>query len=94
MPPDVRSPEGGLTLSGTGLNGLVLGDTVGRTPGAYGFFVGCNIEGFVGKSETILKAQLVLQRGWSNGINPLSNNWSSNAGQGPAQMIVDLVRAG
>jgi hypothetical protein len=41
MPPDVARPEGGLTQPATGLNGLVLGDTVGRTPGAYGFFVSC-----------------------------------------------------
>jgi hypothetical protein len=35
MPPDSAYPEGKLTGPGRGKNGLILGDTVGRTPGAF-----------------------------------------------------------
>ncbi len=38
--------------------GLMLGDTVGRSPGAYGFVVSCDLSG-LGAGDVILGAKLV-----------------------------------
>ena len=82
--------QGGLVQPGTGNNGLILGDTVGRTPGAYGFVVSCDLTGYLGPADTVLGATLVLNRGVSQGINPLSSDWTSSAGPGPAKLNVDM----
>ena len=91
MPPDKPVPTGGLVQAGTGINGLILGDTVGRTPGAYGFIVSCDLTGYVGPEDTISAANLLLTRGISQGINPLGSKWTSNIGPGPAVLNVDMV---
>ena len=43
MPPDAPVPTGGYAIPGGGSDALMLGDTVGRTPGAYGSFVSCSL---------------------------------------------------
>jgi hypothetical protein len=79
-------------LAGLSSNGLILGDTVGRTPGAYGFIVSCDLTGYVGPTETISAASLVVTRSKNQGINPLGNAWTSNAGPGPAKVLFSMVR--
>ena len=93
MPPDVPAPVGGLVAPGGGTDALVIGDTEGRTPGAYGFFVSCNLAGYIGPADTVSSAQLVLTPSSTYGVDPLSRQWTSNAGPGPAQLLVDMVRA-
>jgi hypothetical protein len=80
-----------LTGAGLGNDGLVLGDTVGRTPGAYGFIVSCDLTGYVGSLDVISSASLVVTRSRSQGINPLGRSWTSNAGPGPAKVLFSAV---
>ena len=89
MPPDVPSPVGGLAHAGASLQ---LGCTQGRTPGAYGIVVSCNLAGYVGPHDVISSAQLVLTQSGLVGTDPLSSHWSSSLGNGPAQLISDMVR--
>ena len=92
MPPDVRSPVGGMVNAGIGTHGLKLGCTQGRTPGAYGFVVSCDLTGYVGARDVVASARLVLTQSGLIGIDPLSNKWSSSVGPGPAKMQLDMVR--
>jgi hypothetical protein len=80
--------------AGAGLSsdGLTLGDTVGRTPGAYGFIVSCDLTGYVGPSDVINSAKLIMTKSASQGINPLGPLWTSNAGPGPAKVLFSMVR--
>ena len=89
MPPDVPSPVGGLAHAGASLQ---LGCTQGRTPGAYGIVVSCNLAGYVGPHDVMSSAQLVLTQSGLVGTDPLSSHWSSSLGNGPAQLISDMVR--
>jgi hypothetical protein len=92
MPPDGKVPLGGLAIPGGGDNGLRIGDTVGRTPGAYSFIVSCSLEGYVGPDDTITTAQLQMRQSSLQGINPLSPRWTSDAGPGPIKISADLVK--
>ena len=78
--------------TGKGVNGLTLGDTIGRTPGAYGFIVSCNLPGYIHPADVISAAKLVMFRSSNIGINPLSNDWTSDAGVGPAKIQFSMVR--
>ena len=80
--------------TGVGVDGLVLGDTVGRTPGAYGFVISCPLTGYLNPTAQILSARLVIYRSSSMGINPLGNSWVSAAGPGPAKVLFSMVRRG
>ncbi len=91
MPPDSPRPMGGLAIPGLGKDGFRLGDTVGRTPGAYGFIVSCNSIGYLGPRDVINDAQLMLTVSGIKGINPLSSRWTSDAGSGPARLQTDMV---
>ena len=94
MPPDVPSPTGGLASPGVGTNGLILGDTHGRTPGSYGFFIACDVQGYLGPTDVVSSATIVLTQGGSAGIDPLGPDWTSSAGPGPAKLAVDMVSQG
>ena len=91
MPPDVPKPTGGLASPGVGTNGLILGDTFGRTPGSYGFFIACDVQGYLGPQDIVSSAMLVLTQGGSIGIDPLGPGWNSSAGLGPAKLLVEMV---
>ena len=91
MPPDVPSPTGGLASPGVGTNGLILGDTHGRTPGSYGFFIACDVQGYLGPTDVVSSATIVLTQGGSIGIDPLGPGWNSSAGLGPAKLLVEMV---
>ena len=64
----------------------------GRTPGAYGFLISCNLTGYIGPNDVINAAQLVLTQSNLVGTDPLSDAWTSSAGAGPAKMVLDMVR--
>ncbi len=68
--------------AGNGIDGLVLGDTEGRTPGAYGFIVSCDLAGYVGPLDSIMSATIMLTRSSLFGTNPLARAWTSNRGVG------------
>ena len=130
MPPDVPTPQGGLTKSGKGVlrscmcmfplgekgwwglhrkrthvstsaeltwagggyNGLLLGDTVGRTPGSYGFIVSCPLTGLLNPKATVYSATLVLKLSDRSGISPLGPGWTTpTKGAGPATLEVAMV---
>ena len=78
--------------AGGGANALVLGDTVGRTPGAYGFVVSCPMDGYLNPKAVVQSGTLVLHQSAAFGINPLSNQWTSSVGPGPAQVLFTMVR--
>ena len=44
MPPDAPVPTGGYATPALGRDGLRIGDTVGRTPGAYSSFISCHLQ--------------------------------------------------
>ena len=92
MPPDAPSPSGGYATPGWGIDGLRIGDTVGRTPGAYGVFLSCYLTGYVGDSDVIHGATLSLTVSSILGINPLGPAWKSHAGLGPATLLFDMVK--
>ncbi len=93
MPPDVPFPEGGLSQPGLAENGLVLGDTVGRTPGAFGFIVSCHTQGYLAPDDVVVSASLSLYVSDVNNINPLSDAWAvPDMEPGPAILVVDMVR--
>jgi hypothetical protein len=77
MPPDRASPEGGQVAPG---GNLVLGDTVGRTPGAYGFFVSCDLTGYVGPADRINAGVFVAKRSGGTGMSPFSPDWKTPKG--------------
>jgi hypothetical protein len=77
--------------AGLGSDGLMLGDTVGRTPGAYGFIVSCDLTGYVGPADVISGARLIMTKSGQQGINPLGGTWTSNAGPGPAKVLFSMV---
>ncbi len=91
MPPDVPVPTGGLANPSESDDFLILGDTVGRTPGAYGFVVSCNLVGVLGEDDVVSSASLILSRGGAKGVDPLSEAWESTAGPGPASVLLDMV---
>ena len=92
MPPDAVTPTGSYGNPGIARDGLRIGDTVGRTPGAYGSFISCDLRGYVGPADVIASAKLVLTVSSVTGINPLTMNWTSDAGVGPAKLRYDMVR--
>jgi hypothetical protein len=69
-----------VVCAGLGTDGLILGDTVGRTPGAFGFIVSCDITGYVGASETVVDGMLVVWRSGSRGMSPFSPSWNPPRG--------------
>ena len=92
MPPDGKVALGALAVPGLSKDGLRLGDTVGRTPGAYSFIISCNLEGYVAPGSTITAGTLVLTQSSLTGINPLGPGWTSDAGRGPTKVVADMVR--
>lgn len=92
MPPDVPSPTGGYVIPGRANQGLVLGDTVGRTPGAYGFVVSCDMQGYVRSDATVISGRLVLVRNKGTSLHPLSSRWTYPGGSGPAALQLDMAR--
>ncbi len=48
--------------------------------------------GVLGPRDTVLSATLVVVRKELRNINPLSSNWTSDAGPGPAKVVLDMVR--
>jgi hypothetical protein len=62
--------------------------------GAYAWFVSCSLEGIIGNDDVIHSAMLVLTLKVTNGINPLGPRWKSDAGPGPAVLVLDMVRRG
>jgi hypothetical protein len=81
-------------IPGRGLQGLVLGDTVGRTPGAYGFVVSCDLLGFVAEGQQVLGASLVLTRNGGTSLHPLSKDWWYPGGKGAATLQTAMVGVG
>jgi hypothetical protein len=79
-------------MPGGGVDGLVLGDTVGRTPGSYGFVVSCPLTGLLHPSAKVVSAKFILVRSSSIGVNPLGPNWVSKDGTGPAKLLFSMVR--
>lgn len=92
MPPDAPTPTGGYTVPALGKDGLRIGDTVGATPGAYGFIVSCNLQGYVGTADVVQSGFLQVTVSSIQNINPLDTNWTSDAGPGPAKLQYDMVR--
>ncbi len=92
MPPDRESPEGGLFQAGLGPGGLAIGDTVGRTPGAFGFIVSCDLTGYVGRADTVFAGTLTLTRSGGSGMSPFSGGWKSSRGTGPAELVFEMAR--
>ena len=78
-------------IPGRAAQGLVLGDTVGRTPGAYGFIVSCSLRGYVRSDATILGGKLTLVNHIRTPLTPLSAGWTYPAGAGPAKLQLDMV---
>ena len=66
---------------------------MGRTPGAYGFVVSCNLQGFVPATATVMAAKLVLTKNKCTSLTPLSAKWSYPGGKGPATLQLDMVCA-
>jgi hypothetical protein len=91
MPPDAPTPTGGYTVPALAKDGLRIGDTVGATPGAYGFIVSCDLQGYVGTSDVIQSGFLQVTVSSITNINPLDTNWTSDAGKGPAKLQYDMV---
>jgi hypothetical protein len=72
----------------------MLGDTVGRTPGAYGFIVSCRLGAYVTPDDLVMTAKLVLQRNGGTKLHPLSQDWWFPGGSGPAALQLDMVCGG
>jgi hypothetical protein len=69
----------------------MLGDTVGRTPGAFGFIVSCSLEDYIASDDIILASTLVLTRNGGTELHPLSKAWKYPTGTGPATLLTDMV---